>query len=78
MGAYQVIGSTYRVGYDGHIYVFIPDAAAGKRQRYTLYRLPGSPSRRARVVGRELTEGQCYALAERLESDKRSQHGDAK
>lgn len=50
------------VGYDGCHYVIVPDEAAGRRQRFTLYRLPSSPSRRVRVLGRELRLGSCMGI----------------
>ena len=43
-----------RVGYDGSYFLIIPDHAAGLPNRYTVYRVPASPSRRIKIVGREL------------------------
>ena len=56
----EVIVSTRRVGYDGHYFLIVPDHASGRRKRFTVYRVPASPSRRVNIVGRELTLG--YAL----------------
>lgn len=53
----RVIQETQRVGYDGVYYLIVPDHAAGKPRRYTVYRVPASPSRRVRVVGQELPLG---------------------
>lgn len=43
-----------RVGHGGCYYVIVPDHAAGLPRRFTVYRVPASPSRRVRIVGREL------------------------
>lgn len=42
------------VGYDGRHYIIIPDEAAGMRHRYSVYQIPASPSRRIKIIGREL------------------------
>ncbi len=49
-----ILGTHRRVGHDGCVCVIVPDNASGGRDRYTVYRLPGSPSRGVRVIGREL------------------------
>ncbi len=52
-----------RVGYDGHYFLIVPDHAAGKRNRFTVYKIPSSPSRRIKVVGRELTLAHARRIA---------------
>lgn len=52
-----------RVGYEGHYCLIVPDHAAGRRSRFTVYRIPSSPSRNVRVIGRELTLGQARRVA---------------
>ena len=49
-----VLVTRIRVGYDGSYRVVVPDHASGKANRFTVYRLPASPSRRTQVLGREL------------------------
>jgi len=56
---------TQRVGYDGCYYLFVPDHAAGRRNRFTVYRIPASPSRRIKIVGRELPLGYAKKYVER-------------
>lgn len=48
-----VLETKSRIGYYEKHYLVIPDEAAGKF-RYTVYEIPSSPSRRIRVLGREL------------------------
>lgn len=56
----KLVSITHRCGYHGS---GVPDHAAGKKARYTLYHVPTSPSRRIRVLGRELTLGRCRRIA---------------
>lgn len=58
-----IIGTVYHVGYNGHYCAIVPDHAAGRRARYTVYRLPASPARRVRIVGRELTWAHAIKVA---------------
>jgi hypothetical protein len=50
----EVIITTKRVGYDGSYCLIVPDHAAGNPNRYTVYKIPASPSRRTKIIGREL------------------------
>ena len=50
---------------DGPYAVVVPDAMAGCRRRYTVYRIPDSPSRRVRVIGRELPPRLAWKIAEK-------------
>ena len=43
-----------KVGYNGHYYLLIPDHASGRKNSYTVYRIPASPSRRIKIIGQEL------------------------
>lgn len=58
-----LVESQKRVGYDGAYFLIVPDHAAGRPRRFTVYRVPASPSRRVRVVGRELTLGHARRIA---------------
>lgn len=62
----NLIFTKTRVGYYGHYYLIVPDHAAGMRNRFTVYRIPASPSRRIKVVGRELTLGHAKRVVEQL------------
>jgi hypothetical protein len=65
----SLVSITHRCGYYGPGYfLIVPDHAAGKRRRFTLYHIPTSPSRRVRILGRELTLGYCQQLARRHKS----------
>jgi hypothetical protein len=37
-----------------YYYLIVPDMAAGRKFRFTVYRIPSSPSRRVKIIGREL------------------------
>lgn len=54
-----VIEQRKRVGYHGFYYLILPNHAAGKLYRYTIYKIPSSPScnpyDKIKIVGRELT-----------------------
>lgn len=56
-----------RVGYHGHYFVIIPDHAAGLPGRFTTYRVPASPSRSIKIIGRELTLAESKRIIERYE-----------
>lgn len=43
-----------RIGYHERYVLIVPDMASGSRGRYTVYSVPSSPSRRIRIIGREL------------------------
>jgi hypothetical protein len=59
-----LIVTTKRVGYHGSGYcLIVPDHAVSKRHRFTVYHIPTSPSRRVRVVGRELPLGHAKKIA---------------
>jgi hypothetical protein len=63
-----IIGTTERVGYYGCYYLIVPDHAAGHRGRYTVYRIPASPSRRVKIVGRELPLAYARKYARKLQA----------
>jgi len=58
-----LLETTKRVGYKGSYYLIVPDHAAGRRNRFTVYRIPAAPSQRIRVVGRELPLGRARRIA---------------
>ncbi len=58
-----ILGTSRRAGLSGFYYVIVPDCAAGKRNRYTLYRIPNSPSKKIRILGRELPYRLCVKIA---------------
>jgi hypothetical protein len=62
----KMIETRSRVGYDGCYYLIVPDHAAGSPNRYTVYKIPASPNRRVRVVGRELPIGFAHRYVRRL------------
>lgn len=57
------IETTKRVGYYGHYYLIVPDHADACPRRFTVYRVPASPSRRIKVVGRALPLGHARKIA---------------
>jgi hypothetical protein len=69
-----VIVETRRVGYEGRYYLIVPDHASGRRNRYTVYQVPSSPSRRVKVVGRELP----YLSAERVAEGRKTRSNPAR
>ena len=52
--AHELIVSKKRIGYDNYHYLIVPDEAAGRKYRYTVYQIPTSPSRKIKVIGLEL------------------------
>ena len=52
-----------RIGYDEYYFLIVPDVAAGKKHRYTMYRVPSSHSRSIKVVARECTLQDCRLIA---------------
>ena len=61
-----VLKEVKRVGYYGSYCLIVPDHAAGRRNRFTVYRIPASPSRRVKVIGRELSLGYAQLVASGL------------
>jgi hypothetical protein len=59
-----VIEEHKRINYLGNYLLIVPDIAAGRKRRYTVYSVPSSPSRKIKVVGRELTIGQARKISE--------------
>jgi len=62
-----LLETTKRVGYYGGYYLIVPDHAAGRRNRFTVYRIPTSGgigySGGVKVIGRELPLGYSRKLA---------------
>lgn len=50
---------TKRVGYGQFYYLIVPDHAAGRKNRYTVYKIPSSPSGKIKIIGRELLMSQA-------------------
>jgi len=67
---HTTITTEKRVGYYGCYFVIVPDHAAGRRKRFTVYRIPATPSARVRIVGRELTFGFAKKYVHRLMNKK--------
>jgi len=64
---------TTRIPYPTHYYLILPNVAAGTKGRYTVYRIPSSetPSRRIKVIGRELPLGHAKRVVQKWkEEDK--------
>jgi hypothetical protein len=59
----KVLITTKRIGYEGKYAVILPDHAAGRRNRYTVYLMPAHPSRRVQIIGRELSLGHAKRIA---------------
>jgi hypothetical protein len=51
-----------RIQHELHYYVILPDNAAGSGGRYTVYRMPSSPSRKITIIGRELPLGHAQRI----------------
>lgn len=69
----HLIVETRRVGYEGKYFLIIPDHAAGKPRRFTVYAVPSSPSGRLRVIGRELPLGHAREVAQQAAEKARKQ-----
>lgn len=53
----KIIEETHRVGYNGSYYLIIPDHAAGIPGRYTVYKIPSTPAKKIKIIGRSLSLG---------------------
>jgi len=51
---YKAIIEKTRIDYDGKYFLILPNIAAGKKFRYTVYQLPTSDGGRVKILGREL------------------------
>lgn len=50
----SIIEWKYRIKYNDYYILILPDIAAGKTPRYTVYKIPSSPAKRIKIIGREL------------------------
>lgn len=66
MKSQHILETKRLVGYHGCYFLIVPDHAAGRRFRYTIYRIPAAPSGRVRVVGRELDLKYARAYVKKL------------
>lgn len=53
---------TQRIDYKAFYFLIVPDMAAGRKDAYTVYRIPSSPSRRIKVIARECDLDFCKKL----------------
>ena len=60
----MIIFAKKRIGYYGIQCLIVYDHAAGSNNRYTVYVIPASPSRKIRIIGRELTLGVAKKIAQ--------------
>lgn len=58
-----LLQETKRVGYDGCYILIVPDHGSGHRNRFTVYRVPASPSRPIKIIGFELPLGFAKKIA---------------
>ena len=70
----ETLISRRRVGYYGKYIVVIPDHAAGRPRRFTVYLIPASPSRRIHIIGREVTLGTARILKNKYEKIRVKDH----
>lgn len=68
---------TKRIDYDDCYYLIVPDIAAGSLGRYTVYRIPASPSRKVKIVGRELPLEYSKEYVKTLQRGTRAVEGEA-
>lgn len=61
------IVSGFKVGTFGHYNLIVRDTGSGMPNRYTVYRIPSSPSGRVRIIGRELP----LKFAKKLASERK-------
>ena len=73
-----LLETTKRVGYYGGYYLIVPDHAAGRRNRYTTYRIPTSPrvgySGGVKCIGRELPLGYSHKLIKKDSTKARANY----
>lgn len=56
---------TTRIDYNSCYFLIVPDIAAGSIKKYTVYKIPTSSGQRVKIIGRELTLGNCKRLVKK-------------
>lgn len=65
----NIIEWNYRINYNDFYILIIPNMAAGKKSRYTVYKIPSSEGKRVEVIGRELDIRTARKIAKKYEND---------
>ena len=65
----NIIEWTHRINYNDFSILIIPNMAAGKKSRYTVYKIPSSEGKRIEIIGRELDIRTARKIAKKYEND---------
>ncbi len=65
----NIIERTHRINYNDFYILIIPNMAAGKKSRYTVYKIPSSEGKRIEIIGRELDIRTARKIAKKYEND---------
>lgn len=65
----NIIEWKHRINYNDFYILIIPNMAAGKKSRYTVYKIPSSEGRKIEVIGRELDIRTARKIAKKYEND---------
>lgn len=66
----NIIEYTHRINYDDCYILILPDMAAGRKSRYTVYKIPSSDgSKKIKIIGRELDIRTARKIAKEYEND---------
>ncbi len=65
----NIIEWTHRINYNDFYILIIPNMAAGKKSRYTVYKIPSSEGKRIEIIGRELDIRTARKIAKKYEND---------
>jgi len=65
----NIIEWKHRINYNDFYILIIPNMAAGKKGRYTVYKIPSSETGKIEIIGRELPIGMARKIAKKYEND---------
>ncbi len=65
----NIIEWTHRINYNDFYILIISNMAAGKKSRYTVYKIPSSEGKRIEIIGRELDIRTARKIAKKYEND---------
>lgn len=65
----NIIEWKHRIKYEDYYILIVPNMAAGKRPRYTVYKIPSTEGDRIKIIGRELDIKMARKIAKEYEND---------
>lgn len=65
----NIIEWKHRINYNDCYILIVPNMAAGKKPRYTVYKIPSSEAGKIKIIGRELNIKTARKIAREYEND---------